>query len=93
MRKHTSLVRVVTPSSPVPMSHLIQLDTVRATDYNGTAGADFRLYYKEQAASLVRTTSTARRTYVASSFRRSAWQNNAFPRAKLARYLRYAVLV
>ena len=37
--------------------------------------------------------STARRQYVASSFRRSAWQNNAFPRAKLARYVRYAVLV
>jgi hypothetical protein len=36
--------------------------------------------------------STARRKYVASSFRRSAWKNNAFLRAKLARYLQYAVL-
>ena len=36
--------------------------------------------------------STARRKYVSSSFHRSMWKNNAFPRAKLARYLRYAVL-
>jgi hypothetical protein len=36
--------------------------------------------------------STARRKFVSSSFRRSTWKNNAFPRAKLARHLRYAVL-
>jgi len=36
--------------------------------------------------------STARRKSVLSSFRRIACKNNAFPRAKLARYLRYAVL-
>jgi len=36
-----------------------------------------------------RSTSTARRQYVSGSFRRSAWKNNAFPRAKLARYVRY----
>ena len=35
---------------------------------------------------------TARRQYVSSAFRRSAWTNNAFPRAKLARHVRYAVL-
>src|SRR5262249_28513042 len=37
----------------VPVSNLIQLDTIRVTDYNGTAGADFRVYYKEQAATFV----------------------------------------
>ena len=36
--------------------------------------------------------STARRQYVSSSLHRIAWKNNAFPRAKLARHLRYAVL-
>src|SRR5262249_29115656 len=36
--------------------------------------------------------STAQRQYVSSSCRRSVWNNNAFPRAKLARHGRYAVL-
>ena len=37
--------------------------------------------------------SAARRGYVSSSFCQIARKNNAFPRAKLARYVRYAVLV
>jgi hypothetical protein len=40
----------------------------------------------------VRSTSTARRQYVGGSFHCIAWHNNVFPRAKLARYVRYAVL-
>ena len=37
----------------VPVSNLIQWDTITVTDYNGTSGADFHVYYKEQAATFV----------------------------------------
>ena len=36
-----------------PVSNLIQLNTITVTDYNGTSGPDFHVYYKEQAATFV----------------------------------------
>ena len=39
--------------NPVPVSNLIQLNAITVTDYNGTTGADFHVYFKEQAATFV----------------------------------------
>jgi hypothetical protein len=48
--------------------------------------------YRLSERLLDRCSSTTRRKYVSSSFHWIVWKNNAFPRAKLARYLRCAAL-
>ena len=54
------------------------------------------LFVNELSAALrkvnVASANTARRKYVSSFCHWIAWKNNAFPRAKLARHLQYAVL-